>query len=63
MNIREEFIKSAIECLPQGLPKARQVVAEKYATLWANECIENSSIEFVLFKLGFIKGEEQGSKK
>jgi hypothetical protein len=61
MNVREEFIKAAIKCLPAD--GEYYAVHEKYATIWANECIERNSIEFVMFKLGFIKGGEERSKK
>ncbi|MGD0511130.1 MAG: hypothetical protein ABSA33_04795 [Candidatus Micrarchaeaceae archaeon] len=61
MTVREEFIKAAIECLPSD--GEYYAAHEKYATLWADQCIENNSIEFIMFKMGFIKGEEHGSKK
>jgi hypothetical protein len=61
MNVREEFKEAVFEMfnINSESPEFRRKHIEKVTADW----IERNSYEFVMFKLGFIKGEEQGSTK
>ena len=61
MTIREEFKKAVLETF--SIDGETDDYIRHKAKLNAERWIENNSYEFVMFKMGFIKGEEHGSKK